>query len=275
MRRSGLPGYRGRAGERKTRRRLLCALMAILLLAGAAGSAAAESMMGSTELLIAESVLQKLGITAEDGNPVHARWDMGNRGRGQPGPDGKTPDYIGQIGYAVPANDWDLSRQPFVLDGSWGIPGYREGEERMVRITMIGHKTPVVVLNQELYADEEGHYAKYLEIIRLDTSEICWMNIRNFTAVPYWQFTAEECAEYGYGLAVFREASRYAPRTVSREIVSPRDGTRVLIPPTELINYVNPDPANLQIAGVMIEVVGKTIRRRIVFFNRDDLTLFY
>ena len=57
--------------------------------------------------------------------------------------------------------------------------------------------------------------------------------------------------------------------------MSPRDGTRILIPPAELVTYVNPDPAHLTIAGIQIEVSGKNVRRRILFFNYADLTLFY
>ena len=62
----------------------------------------------------------------------------------------------------------------------------------MVKGGSLAHKTPVLVIRQKLKEDGKGGYTGWLQIVRLDTREICYIKASCFATLPYWQLPIAE-----------------------------------------------------------------------------------
>lgn len=75
----------------------------------------------------------------------------------------------------------------------------------------------------------------YLHIIRLDTNEDCYLDVRNFYMSDYWNNPITEAADAGFCIATYRQVSDYYPVTGNGDKVTLDDEFVVLIPAARTI----------------------------------------
>ena len=253
--------------------RILRFLAFLLLAVFAAGAAAGDSEEIKTDnliLILAQDAAKTMDLKGPDGSALQVRSDLSAAGRGEADPKGNEPDYTGLIGYAVLPLDPEICRSPAILDAYWHIPLYRRSGDgtRMIRDGQaIGHKTPVIVAGQELEPDGENGYKGYLQIIRLDTRTPCILDVSCFVTIPYWYLPLTESADYGYGLAVYRETPGEGPREEDGSACRLRDGTKILIPYTGAVAGTSPRPETLKVQGILFS----EDEPHVIYFRPEDL----
>ena len=272
--------FTGGADRARKPGRLFCALTAVLMLAAACagGEAAPESMpMINPDVILAQDLADSMQLTAPDGSRLTVRSNPAVPGRGEPGPEGTEPDYTGLIGFAALPKDPEIGKSDVFAKPFWQVPVYRisKNGKTMVKGGSLAHKTSVLVTRQ-LKENGKGGYTGWLEIVRLDTGTVCYLQPSCFVTVPYWNLPVTEAPAYGYCIAVYRESPGTAPRDGAGKIYSLRDGTKVLIPFTGDLPMQSPDPKNLTVQGIVFTDDGNgTSTPETVYFRETDLMIQY
>ena len=263
---------------RKPIRKICCILLtAAFLLSGPLQAVADVPALYDPELILAIDVVRELDIRDAKGRPLQVSYNTGLQGRGLPGTNGREPDYQGVVGYAVVPNEPDFCDSPRFAAYFWMVPVYGETAEGTMgdQSGTVSHKTPVAVIGQNLEQADDGTWQGHLRTIRLDSKEICWMDVRNFTTTDYWTLSPAKASAYGYCLAVFREGSREEPKTENGKGISFRDGTRILIPYEGAVQAQSPDPEKLPVLGIVYKKEDGKAVPMVVFLNERDLYLIY
>lgn len=280
---------------RKAKRRpsrfgtVLCLILtALVLLAGPVPAAAEsirdaniEDMTGETQMILAQAAIAKLIAQGEEElSGLKIRCDGRIRGRGRSDdPSGEEPYYIGLVGYAAVSENQEESIQAERMNLPWQVPAYLRSDDRWFISRLLPHKTPVVVIAQEMKETAPGQYTGRLKIIRLDSNEISWMDVENFIASPYWFYPIRRAVRYGSCIAVYRQASGHRPVTAEGKDVSMKNETRILIPARDAWEQ-NRDQAAPEyqqlIPGVAFRSSDEGIPvPTVLFFHEEDLSLIY
>lgn len=194
-------------------------------------------------------------------------------GRGKCDTHGKEPDYYGVIGYAVVSEDQRLEKRSTFTETPWTIPVYQQDKQFWQESGTITHKTKVVVVDQELERNGDYYYKGYLHVIRMDTKEACYLNVKNFVTSSYWEKTLTEIAGTGYSIAEFRQVSDYYPVSGGGDKVALEDGFQVLIPGRSYSK--GPDKDNNPIPAYVFKEWKYGFGEVLVYFNSEDLKLVY
>ena len=265
----------------RARKWLVAALLAaVLCCVGAAALAeqpAAPAAM-DVDLIMAKNAIAGFGIQGADGKTMEPRRAPDMRGRGLPDETGVEPDYRGVVGYASLQGDWEVSRFNTFTQTPWQLPVYEEkGGEFTAANDSIKHKTPVLVIDQQI-REAKGHkFIGYLKVVRLDIHHIVWIDVTQFVTVPYWTYELKEAMKYGYCIAVYRNKSRYEPMDRKKHRGTLPDGLRVLMCYTLASRYFSPNRPSNPLLGIVFKSKEKkeAYARSFLFFNEDDLTLIY
>ena len=268
-----------RTGKRIRLTRAAALILALSLLLSVCLSAQAAGDVTDVNLLLAQNAVDALDLKGADGEKIRPRLAPEKTGRGEPDTAGEEPDYRGVVGYASLQADWDVSRFSSFTSTPWIVPlyektadGWRERADDAVR-----HKSPVLVLDQEL-REEKGHkFRGCLDVIRLDTMDRAWISVTNFVTVPYWTLGLGESVQYGYSIAVYRDRSRYEPMDKNGHRGTVLDGTRVLMCDKRTSRYFSPDPEHNPLLGVVFRSgeAGDAVYRTFLFFSAEDLIPIY
>ena len=136
------------------------------------------------------------------------------------------------IGFAALPKDPKIGESAVFVKPAWKVPVYRisKNGKTMVKGGSLAHKTSVLVTGQQLKENGKGGYTGWLEVLRLDTGTVCYLQAACFVTVPYWNLPVSETPAYGYCIAAYRESPGTAPRDGAGKFYSLRDGVKVLIP---------------------------------------------
>ena len=255
--------------------------LAMLLFLVACLPAAAEPGAGMPDvvILLAQNASDELQLKNADGMPLRPCSAPELKGRGNPDVTGEEPDYRGIVGYAALQNGWEVSRFNTFTMTPWLLPVYeKDGDDWKEQADdMIRHKTPVLVVDQEIREGKGHKYTGFLYVIRLDSMKPAWIDVTQFVTVPYWTRDLSEAVQYGYCIAVYRDRSRYEPidRKAHRGTVP--DGTRVLLCYSNPPKFLSPDRIHNPMLGIVFrsKKSGEAHFRTFLFFNPEDLNLIY
>ena len=236
----------------------LCLMLALLAASvPAAADTGRESMIdeltGETQETLAEVMLAKRAEEDENlrGIRVHRNGLIIGRGISDE-PSGAEPYYIGLVGYAAVANDESARPGAEGIDFQWTVPAYMLFEKRWYYTKSLQHKTGVLVLNQVLKETGKGRFTGRLRVIRLDSGEICWMDVENFVTVPYWFYPARRALKYGNSVAAYRQKGKRSPTNLSGKPVEIEKDTPVLIPGNGVWDVKAPEGSGM-IPGILYE----------------------
>ena len=168
-------------GTEKMTRRAAALLLALALAAGLFPAALAEQPAApapmDVDLIMAKNAIAGFGVKGADGKAMEPRHAPEKRGRGLPDETGVEPDYRGVVGYASLQADWEVSRFNTFTQTPWQLPVYEEkGGEFKAAKDSIKHKTPVLVIDQQI-REAKGHkFIGYLKVVRLDIHRIVWID---------------------------------------------------------------------------------------------------
>jgi len=265
--------------HRPAGRRAAVLLLVLLLLAGMLPPACAETApdRADVDLVMARKAVYVFSLKGRDGEPLSPRKDPDLYGRGEPLVYGEEPDYVGVVGYMALQNHWDVSRFNTFSEVPWLLPEYRRDGDNWQITGTIQHKTPVLVVDQVL-REEKGHkFAGYVQVVRLDTLARVWVDVRQFTTVPYWTLELDEAVQYGFCIAVYKDRSRYEPTDRKNHRGTLPEGFRILMCCTRVSRYFSPDRENNPLPGIVFRSAEEkdSYYRTFLFFNPDDLTLVY
>ena len=269
-------------GTGKMTRRAAALLLALALAAGLFPAVLAEQPAApaamDVDLIMAKNAIAGFGIQGADGKTMEPRRAPDMRGRGLPDETGVEPDYRGVVGYASLQGDWEVSRFNTFTQTPWQLPVYEEkGGEFTAANDSIKHKTPVLVIDQQI-REAKGHkFIGYLKVVRLDIHHIVWIDVTQFVTVPYWTYELKEAMKYGYCIAVYRNKSRYEPMDRKKHRGTLPDGLRVLMCYTASARYFSPNRETNPLLGIVFKGKEKkdAYTRTFLFFNQEDLTLIY
>ena len=266
-----------KACRRLALRRASALLLVLLIAAGILSCAQAESAgKVDVDVIMAQNVIGMLGLKSADGGPLVPRKAPEMNGRGEPEIYGEEPDYRGVVGYVSLQTSWEVSQFNTFTQIPWQLPVYEQDGEDWKIVGAIQHKTPVLVVEQIL-REEKGHkYAGRLQVVRLDTQAVLWIDVKQFVTVPYWTLPLEEAVQYGFCVAVYRSKSRYEPMDKKKHRGMLPDGLRVLMCAKKTSRYFSPDKENNPMLGIVFRSTsGPSYYRTFLFFNPDDLSLVY
>lgn len=185
------------------------------------------------------------------------------------------PDYIGVLGYAAVYKSEKIDDRGAFLETPWQVPVYQPDKQFWAEAGTIPHKTQVAVIGQKLEKKTSKQYQGYLQVIRMDTEEACWLKVENFITEPYWEMKMSRATEDGYCLAAFRQVSNYYPVTHGNRKAELEDGTLVLLPLQGTVSSSSPDKTNNSICGIVCRKNSNRYQTETVWFNEADLTLTY
>ena len=185
------------------------------------------------------------------------------------------PDYIGVLGYASVYMEFAYDKTGASMQTPWQVKVYQPDKQFWQEAGSIDHKTQVVVIGQKLEKAKYRQYKGYLQVIRMDTGEACWLDVTNFVTDPYWEKSLTSAQEEGYCLAAFRQASNYYPVTRGNEKAELADGTLVLLPIKTKVSGTSPDKVNNPIGAIVYKEGKNGYSGVTVWFNEADLTLSY
>ena len=157
-----------------------------LLLTGICASAAADDtdafLLINPDLILAQDTADDLGLQGADGGRLIVRIDPDAPGRGEADAEGNEPVYSGLLGFAALPKDPEIGKSSVFSKPSWQVPVYRKSKNgnTMVKGGSVAHKTPVLVTRQRLKENGKGGYTGWLEIVRLDTGSICYLQVSCF-----------------------------------------------------------------------------------------------
>ena len=266
---------------RPDRRRLGALTAALVLLLSVCLAGQAEEAAGGPDfitMLMAEDTVRQYDLRDAEGNPLTPRAAPEMNGRGNPEVFGEEPDYRGVVGYVVLQSSWDMSRFSTFASSPWVLPVYEQNGRRWKVVGEIQHKTPVLVIDQRIKEGQGHKFVGYLQVVRLDTGEQCWIDVTQFVTVAYWTLGLEEAVNYGYCIAVYSGRSGIEPTDRKGTRGKLADDTRVLMcDPLFSLRYISPDKENNPLLGIIFrngETEG-TYYRTFLFFNAEDLTMIY
>ena len=267
-------GPHGRRGPVKA----FCVFAALLMLGLWTGAAAEETawVLNTPEMILARDAASRMDLRDPEGNPLRVWSDPEKPGRGQADADGKEPDYIGIIGFAALPNNPAASQFSVFDKAYWTIPQYILQDGKLKQQGLIPHKTPLVVTGQKLEADGNGGYSGLLQVVRLDVSRECLIDVSCFVTLPYWSLPMGEISRYGCCIAVYRETPGEGPRDEEGNACTLRDGTRILISYDNGETGGQPVDTVLSVRGTVFrENEDGTIVPVTVYFREVDLVLNY
>ena len=261
--------------------RAAAALLALLLALGTLASAAAETPAAPAamdiDLLMAQNAVAGFGIRGKDGHLLVPRRAPEMNGRGEPDSPGAEPDYRGVVGYMSLQSSWEVSRFNTFTRTPWQLPVYERNGGEWAVTDSIKHKTPVLVVDQEIREGIGHKFMGYLQVIRLDIHRMVWVDVAQFVTVPYWTFGLQDAIRYGYCIAVYRDTSRCEPMDRKKHRGSLPDGLRILMCDRKTSRYFSPSRATNPLLGIVFR--GREAKdawsRTFLFFNQEDLTLIY
>ncbi len=200
--------------------------------------------------------------------------------RGTVGRDKNEPSYIGCLGYAAVYDEQKLKYNNDFASTPWTVPVYRKDKQFWEEAGTMDHKAEVVVIGQELEMPSSRRYSSsrcsgYLRVLRVDTGEVCWLNIDNYVSSPYWEKSLTEAQESGYCIATFKQVSDYYPVTGGNEKVELEDGMKVLVPVRWSEYGTSPDKENNPVPCIVFKQWLISYGGVTVWFNEKDLTLTY
>ena len=242
-----------------------------------------DNYTGQTQETLAAAALEKQKGNDEDLKDITIRQNGLIYGRGvSDEPSGAEPDYTGLVGYAAVANNGEADPETGGTDFPWTVPAYLLYSKRWYYTRPMQHKTGVLVIRQMLKETESGLYTGRLKIIRMDTGEICWMDVENFITVPYWFYPVRRAVKYGNTVGAYRQKGSRVPTDGNGKPAEVADDTNVLIPGYGVWGIRPPEGSGM-IAGVIFEEQvtekdGQEIREtvsRILLFPEEDLTMIY
>ena len=178
-------------------------------------------------------------------------------------------DYVGLSGYVAVTHVsvmYPLSASPYDndwLSGSWYATTYEQDKQFYNPVGTIAHKTPVVVIAQELTADHHS-YDGFLLVEQIDTGEQFYISVTDFVTEPYWETADISNLSYNIPyLAVYSQRSDYWPVDRNGRKVALADGEIVFISGYSSWGGIDPETH-------LIDGITKNGR---CFFNSSDLTI--
>lgn len=214
----------------------------------------------------------------QSGNVLNVRRSWADD-RGMVGTSKYEPDYIGALGFAAVYDNQNMEKNANFGTTPWKVPVYQKDKQFWQETGSIDHKTEVVVIGQELELPKRSYSTSrcsgYLQVIRMDTGEACWLNVENFVTSAYWEKSLTGAMEKGYCIASFKQVSDYYPVTKGKEKTELEDGTLVLLPMKSKNYASSPDKTNNPIVGIVFKEWKYGFGGVNVFFNEADLTLVY
>ena len=262
----------------KLTKRAAAVLLALILAAGTLSAALAETPAPmDVDLIMAKNAIAGFHITGEDGQLMEPRRAEDKNGRGLPDEAGVEPDYRGVIGYASLQTDWEVSHFNTFTETPWVLPVYEQEGDDWVITDTIKHKTPVLIVDQQIREGKGHKFIGYLKAVRLDIHKLIWLDVTQFVTVPYWTYELCEAVKHGYCIAVYRDASRHEPMDKKKHRGTLPEGLRVLMCHTVSARYNSPDKKNNPLLGIVFKSKEKkdAYTRTFLFFNQEDLTLIY
>ena len=214
----------------------------------------------------------------QSGNVLNVRRSWADD-RGMVGTSKYEPDYIGALGFVAVYDNQNMEKNANFGTTPWKVPVYQKDKQFWQETGSIDHKTEVVVIGQELELPKRSYSTSrcsgYLQVIRMDTGEACWLNVENFVTSAYWEKSLTGAMEKGYCIASFKQVSDYYPVTKGKEKTELEDGTLVLLPMKSKNYTSSPDKTNNPIVGIVFKEWKYGFGGVNVFFNEADLTLVY
>ena len=265
------------AGKTDCGRAVVFVLLLSLLLAVWIPAGADPGDQADVDLMLAQGAVAGLGLTDAEGNALVPRKAPEVLGRGNPDAVGVEPDYRGIVGYVALQTGWEVSRFNTFEHTPWMLPVYGQENGRWVVQDAVMHKTPVLIIDQQI-REERGHkYGGYLQAVRLDTMQTIWIDVVQFVTAPYWTLSLAEAVQYGYCIAVYENTSGVMPTDRKGNRGSLPEGTRVLMCEKRTARYVSPDRQNNPLAGIIFRSGEEkdSYFRTFLFFNTGDLVLTY
>lgn len=262
----------------KLMKRAAVLLLALVLAAGAFSAAQAESPAPmDVDLIMAKNAIVGFSIKGEDGHLIEPRRAPEMNGRGLPDEAGVEPNYRGVVGYASLQTSWEVSQFNRFTETPWVLPVYEQKGDDWVVTDSIKHKTPVLIVDQQIREGKGHKFIGYLKAVRLDVHKMIWLDVTQFVTVPYWTYELREAVKYGYCIAVYRDSSRHEPMDKKKHRGSLPEGLRVLMCYTISARYHSPDKENNPLLGIVFKGKEKkdAYTRTFLFFNQEDLTLIY
>ena len=279
---------------RRTRtgvRRGTAIFLLLAILAGAVPSCAdtgggysnIDDITAQTQETLAVVALEKQKDKDEDLRDITIRQNGQIYGRGvSDEPSGAEPNYIGLVGYAAAANNSEVNPETEGAGFPWEVPAYLLYSKRWYYTKPLQHKTGVLVVRQVLKETGSGLYTGRLKVIRLDTGEICWMDVENFITVPYWFYPVRRAVKYGSLVAAYRHKGKRSPTDEDGNPVTVADDTNVLIPGYGVWDRRPPEGSRM-IPGMIFEEQvteenGKEtteVVSTVLLFPEEDLTMIY
>ena len=267
-----------RTGDRsKVRRPGALVLAALLLFCLPAAAETGSAAQDSVTMMMAQYATEHLRLKDPAGEPLVPRAAEEMAGRGIPDTAGTEPDYRGAVGYMSLQADWEVSRFNTFTDTPWILPVYERDGDSWKVAGRIQHKTPVLVADQVL-REAKGHkFIGYLQVVRLDSQELAWIDVRQFVTVPYWTLELPEAVRYGFCIAVYNEQSRHQALDRKGHRGPLPDGTRVLMCDRRTSRYLTPDREKNPLLGITFRNRDKkeSYFRTFLFFDPADLTPVY
>lgn len=197
------------------------------------------------------------------------------KGRGLIDYTGMEPDYVNAIGFAAVYTEALLEKNPDFSNTPWVIPVYHKIDDSWELVDTIDHKSKIGIINQELSKENGKEYQGYLEFQEIDSGKRGFISVKNFVTVPYWELNVFSSAEKGYGIAEYKQSSKFTPVYKDGKPATIKKYAKVLLPARGTYYVSIMDRINYQILGIVFEKNNNKLEPAFVFFNKKDLSLVY
>ena len=221
-----------------------------------------------TEVAMAYSALEYLESQGEVHGSLQPRKAPELPGRGRETGSGEQPDYVGVIGYAAATNSESRMTEKLGMSIPWSVASYVGTEQGISHGDAVIHKTPVLVIGQNLDEAEYGHRG-LLRVVRLDTGKICFLQVRNFVTDAYWLADPGKAAAEGFCVAEYNAGNGAEPLDEAGNTVA--DVRKVLLPYRELVKGESPAPETNPVAGIVFRDGTGTL----CWFDESSLIIVY
>jgi len=238
---------------------------------------AARNPVLDVDLYIARGLVDKLNLKDKAGEPLDPRKAPEMNGRGEPNVPSEEPDYRGVVGYVALQRDWQATWFGTFTQTPWQFAVYQPEGDKWKVVGEIKHKSLVLVADQRISLSQGGKYRGYLQVARMDTGELVWIDVAQFVTVPYWTYPIQEAVKYGYCIAVYRSRSDYEPLDRKGRKGPLPSGRKILLCPSTPPRYFSSDPEHNPMLGIDFKnnTESNSVARLFLFFNPEDLTLVY
>lgn len=185
------------------------------------------------------------------------------------------PKYVDLNGFvtAYHNENRDLSQDNNYINTPWQIPIYEKTTYDTYTICgSIDHKTPIKVISQSLEHEGWGTYEGYLYVMDTNTNATFYMDVSNFSPIPYWEYDNPTLIPYvGYCIAEYHQKSDIPPVNRDNEPIELEDGTKVLVAGKTESSSKGPKEKFHPIKTFYINSNYGSI----IYFNLDDITIIY